>query len=164
MREHDMRIERTPAWWLAKAYREGDTEVGAGALAFDPVYEGDAASVDEIRIAFGRLVNLLRRQRGLSIEKLAEEATLDVGELVSIEDDLRYVPEPRTIYQLAQTFHVSQKSLMQLAGLTMARDTSLRQEAVRFAARSESVQALTADERVALEAFVAVLSRRTSDS
>ena len=49
---------------------------------------------------------------------------------------------------------------MQLAGLTAANDVGLRQEAVRFAARSESVQKLTPEESSALEAFVAILSEQ----
>jgi transcriptional regulator with XRE-family HTH domain len=102
----------------------------------------------------------MRRKRGLSIEKLADEATLDVGEIVSIEGDLDHKPEPRTVYQLARAFDVPQQSLMQLAGLVVANDTGFRQAAVRFAARSESSQKLSRDEKAALAAFVEVLSQR----
>jgi transcriptional regulator with XRE-family HTH domain len=154
-----MKLERTREWWLAKARREGDAEVGAGVRAFDPQEEErPAMSAEETRIAFGRLVNLMRRQRGLSLEKLAAQAALDVGELVSIEDDLHYTPEPRTVFQLARTFKVSHKALMQLAGLTVAKDSVLHKEAVRFAARSESIEKLTPEESEALESFVAILS------
>ena len=48
---------------------------------------------------------------------------------------------------------------MQLAGLA-ANDAGFRQEAVRFAARSESLERLTPEESSALEAFVAVLSEQ----
>ena len=81
-------------------------------------------------------------------------------ELLVIEDDVHYVPELRTVFKLAQTFEVSQQRLMQLAGLATANDVGLRQEAVRFAARSESVQKLTPEESSALEVFVAVLSEQ----
>ena len=94
------------------------------------------------------------------MEQLADAAEVDASELLVIEDDLHHVPEPRTIYKLAQTFEVSQRRLMQLAGLTAVNDAGLRQEAVRFAARSESVQKLTPEESSALEAFVAVLSEQ----
>ena len=77
-----------------------------------------------------------------------------------IEDDLHYVPEPRTVFKLAETFEVSQQRLMQLAGLAAANDAGLRQEAVRFAARSEAVHKLTPEESSALEVFVAVLSEQ----
>ncbi len=160
-----MRLERSKEWWLSKARREGDAVVGAGLLAFDPAPEerpasAQAPAAEETRIAFGKFVNLMRRRRGLSLERLADAADLDASELLVIEDDVHYVPEPRTVYKLAQTFEVSQRRLMQLAGLSAANDAGLRQEAVRFAARSEAVQKLTPEEASALEAFVAVLSER----
>jgi len=160
-----MRLERSKEWWMSRARREGDAVIGAGLLAFDPAPEerpsaAAAPVAEENRIAFGKFVNLMRRRRGLSMEQLAEAAEVDASELLVIEDDLHHVPEPRTVYRLAQTFDVSQRRLMQLAGLTAANDAGLRQEAVRFAARSEAVQKLTAEESSALEAFIAVLSER----
>lgn len=160
-----MKLERSKDWWLGRARREGDAVIGAGLLALDPAPEERAAGaassgVEENRIAFGKFVNLMRRRRGLSMEKLAEEANLEVSELLVIEDDVHHVPEPRTVYRLAQMFDVSQQRLNQLAGLAAANDAGLRQEAVRFAARSESVQKLTPEESSALEAFVAVLSQQ----
>lgn len=163
-----MRMDRSKDWWLARARREGDAVVGAGLLAVDPVPDERPSRVaspapvaaDETRIAFGRFVNLMRRRRGYSVEQLARAADLDLSELLVIEDDLRYVPEPRTVFRLAQTFDVPQQRLMQVAGLAAANDDGLREEAVRFAARSESVQKLTREEAQALEAFVAVLSER----
>lgn len=158
-----MKFERSKDWWLRRARREGDDAIGAGVLAFDPAPEERAAGgSDEERIAFGRFVNLMRRRRGLSMEKLAEEAELEASELLVIEEASNYVPDPRTVYRLAQTFNVPQRSLMELAGLAVANNRGLRREAVRFAARSESVQKLTPEESAALEAFVAVLSGQES--
>lgn len=163
-----MKLERAQEWWLAQVDREGDQVVSAGLASRDPGQDDRSQVVapvvqpaaEETRIAFGRFVTLMRRQRALSIEKLAETAELDVGELVSIEDDLHYTPEPRTVFRLARTFDVSQQRLMQLSGLASADDAHFRQEAVRFAARSESMQQLTDQEKSALEAFIAVLSQR----
>ncbi len=156
-----MKIERSKGWWLERARGEGDAAVGAGPLAFDPAPESrDALASDETRIAFGRFVNLMRRRRGFSMERLAEVADLDASELLVIETVTDHVPDPRTVFQLARTFDVPQRGLMQLAGLTVANDAGFHQEAVRFAARSESVQKLTREESSALEAFVAVLSEQ----
>lgn len=77
-----------------------------------------------------------------------------------IEGNAHHVSEPRTVFKLARTFDVLQSRLMQLAGLTAANDISFREEAVRLAARSESVEKLTPDESSALKAFVAVLSEQ----
>jgi HTH-type transcriptional regulator, competence development regulator len=160
-----MRLERSKDWWMTRARREGDSAVGAGLLAFDPAPEERPSTAqdvlaDETRIAFGHFVNLMRRRRGYTMEQLAEAADLDPSELLVIEHHMHYVPEPRTVFRLAQTFEVSQRRLMQLAGLAIANDAGFRQEAVRFAARSESVQKLTPEETSALEAFVAILSEQ----
>jgi transcriptional regulator with XRE-family HTH domain len=160
-----MKLERSKDWWMNRARREGDVAVGAGLLAFDPTPEERPSNaqftpIEETRIAFGKFVNLMRRRQGYSMEQLADAAELDTSELLVIEDDVHHVPEPRTVYKLAQTFRVPQQRLMQLAGLATANDVGLRQEAVRFAARSESVQKLTSEESSALEAFVAVLSEQ----
>jgi transcriptional regulator with XRE-family HTH domain len=154
-----MKLERSKEWWIARARREGDAVVGAGLLARDPALESRSlAAGEEARIAFGRFVHLMRRRRGYSMEQLAEQADLEPSELLVIEDDVHYVPGPRTVYKLAETFDVPQQRLMQLAGLAAANDAGLAREAVRFAARSESIEKLTAEESAALEAFVAVLS------
>jgi transcriptional regulator with XRE-family HTH domain len=158
-----MKIEITKDWCLRMAELEGDAEIGAGLFAIDPTFDGEATQVetpDETSVAFGRFVRLMRRSRGLTVEKLAEDADVEVVELVTIEENGKYKPELRTVYQLANYFGVQRANLMQVAGLTAPKDSHLVHEAVRFAARSESVAALTAEERNALEAFVAVLSEQ----
>src|SRR5689334_14844732 len=123
-----MKLERSKRWWLARAAKEGSSAVGAGLLSLDPQHEEQEERVqqpspaEDARIAFGKFVELMRRRLGFSVEQLAQEANLDVSELLVIEDDLHYLPEPRTVYQLAQTFKVSQQRLMQLAGLAEVKD------------------------------------------
>ena len=159
-----MKIEMTKEWCLRMAQIEANAEIGAGLYALDPVFDGDAMPMEEVNkepsIAFGRFVRLMRRDKGLTLEKLAEDTDVEVSELVEIEEDTRHKPEPRTVYQLANYFRVPRASLLQIAGLTAPKDDHLVQEAVRFAARSESVAVLTPEERGALEAFVAVLSEQ----
>jgi transcriptional regulator with XRE-family HTH domain len=160
-----MRIELTKDWCLRMAQLEAETdgEIGAGLLAIDPVFESKAVpveSLEETTIAFSRFVRLARRSRGLSVEKLAEDADVEMGELVSIEENSQYKPDLRTVYQLANFFGVQRTNLLQVAGLTAPKDSHIVDEAVRFAARSEPVAALTAEERSALEAFVSVLSEQ----
>ena len=157
-----MRIDITRDWCARMAQLEADAEIGAGLVAIDPVFDGEPATasapVDESNIAFGRFVRLMRRARRLSLEKLAEEADVDVVELVASEDDNHHKPEGRTVYQLANYFRVPRANLLQVAGLTAPKDQGLVAEAVRFAARSDPMAELTPQERAALEAFVAVLS------
>lgn len=159
-----MKIEITKDWCLRMAALEADVEIGVGITAIDPLFDGEAADQDidedESSIAFGRFVRLMRRDKGLTLEELAEETDIDIAELVEIEDDVRHKAELRTVYQLANYFKVPRGNLMQVAGLTTPKNDNLIQEAVRFAARSESVAALNQTERAALEAFVSVLSEQ----
>ena len=158
-------MEISKEWCMRMAQLEADAEIGAGLLAGDPVFDGEAAPVvasDEegSNIAFGRFVRLMRRQRGVSLEKLAEHADVDMADLVEIESNPHHKPELRTTYQLANYFNLPRSGLMQVAGLTAAKDATLFDEAVRFAARSEPTAALTEEESAALEAFVAVLGKQ----
>lgn len=160
-----MRIVRSKEWWLAKARSEGDSEVSAGLHALVPHVSTTTSpsTAEETRVAFGKFINLMRRQRRLSVEKLAELADVDVADVVNIEDDVHYLPDPRTVYRLAEIFSVPQQRLMQLAGLAVASDDTFREQAIRFAARSESMQKLNSEESAALEAFVSILSKRDDE-
>lgn len=160
-----MKIKIEKEWCLRMAELEKDAEIGAGRLAVDPVFDGEAVPVevsdeDGSNVAFGRFVRLMRRRLGLSLEKLATAADVEMAVLVEIENDPHHKPELRTAYQLANYFGVSRSGLMQVAGLTEPKDTRLLDEAVRFAARSEPTTKLTSEESAALEAFVAVLSEQ----
>ena len=155
----------TPDWCLAMAELEIGHEVGAGMTALDPLVTAAAGSLDnsdESRLALGRFVSLARRRERLSLEDLATRADVDVGELLSIERDTQHLPETRTIYQLANVFGVSQRKLMGLSGLTKQKDVKYVDEAIRYAARSESIALLTSEEAAALEGLIAVLSERNS--
>ena len=150
---------------MRMAQLEGDAEIGAGRLAIDPVFDGDTAPVvdrddEEPNIAFGRLINLMRRRWRVSLERLAKDADVTVTELVEIESDTRYKPALRTTYQLANYFKMPRAGFMQVAGLTALKNAHLSDEAVRFAARAEPTAELTPEENAALEAFVAVLSKQ----
>lgn len=159
-----MKIKFTKEWCMRMAALEAEAEIGAGAFAIDPVFDGEtstpADASEETIYAFSRFVSLSRRSRGLSVEALAERADIEVAELVTIEENGAYKPELRTVYQLANFFGVQRGNLLQVAGLTAPKDTNLIDEAVRFAARSEPVAALTVEERAALDAFVSVLSEK----
>jgi transcriptional regulator with XRE-family HTH domain len=159
-----MKMTIPKKWFEESARIEGDSAVGAGSptvlFASAPVEQDAGAVAAELRVAFGRFVALMRRQRGWSIELLAKKAEVDAAELLRIEEDLRYVPEPMTVHSLAITFKTPEKSLYQLAGLTVFKDATFARAAVRFAAKSESIAKLTAEEQTALECFVAELNSR----
>ena len=153
-----MKIEISKEWCLRMAQHEGAAEIGAGQLAIDPVF--DVVDEEGPNIAFGRFVNLMRRRRRMSLDRLAVVTDVGLADLVEIESDPHHKPELRTVYQLANYFKVSRARLMQVAGLAVPKDGRLFEEGVRFAARSGSTADLTPEESAALEAFVAVLSEQ----
>jgi HTH-type transcriptional regulator, competence development regulator len=163
-----MKIEFTKEWCLRMADLEAqasavDAGIGVPAADLEKVNHVEASTVTDLdpNIAFGRFVRLMRRNKKLSLEKLAEDAQVEVTELVEIEEDARHRPDPRTVFQLAHHFGLPTSKLMQLAGLRQPKDNRLFEEAVRFAARSDPVESLSKEERAALEAFVSVLSEKS---
>ena len=142
--------------WLHRMAEAEDRcpSIAVGGLAHDmgmlqaPTAEGPKV--------FGRLIEYARREKGLSVEALAEAANVELAEVVAIETESNVVPMPRTVFQLAQVLRLPAHSLTELAGLTQPRQV-LSQAAVRFAARSESTAKLSADEKVAFEEFVKVI-------
>ncbi len=154
--------------WLAKYANEEDSvEVTAGRLELNELEaqtaEKRALIAQEVDSGqtvpiFGRFINMCRRKRGLTLERLAEKARVDVAELLKIEMDVRYRPEPRTVYQLSRILGLSTDRLMQLSGNTKIRDTMLEISVVKFAANSESLEKLSPEETRAVEDFVKALS------
>lgn len=163
-----MKLTISEDWCLRMAELEGNAEIGAGRLALDPTFDGEQSTTDDLVAAaqvdqmmpFGRLVQLLRYDRNLSIEKLAEDADVELADLIETEADPHHKPEPRTVYMLAGFFDLPSVNLEQIAGLTPVKDARLVEEGVRFAARSESISTLSDEQRAALEAYVAVLSEK----
>jgi transcriptional regulator with XRE-family HTH domain len=93
---------------------------------------------------------------GLSLEQLAEEADIDLEELVEIER-ANAQPSPRALHRLALTLKLPVEPLATVAGLVKARDENLEQAVYRFAAQSEPNCELSPQEEEAYNSFVTVL-------
>jgi len=156
-----MKLDYLKEWFERNIEREGTFEIGAGIpptpSAVAPVSSQNVELLDT-RIAFGQFVALWRRNKGWNAERLASAAGIDPEEVLQIEYDPHALPEPDAVYKLAKVFELSPRPLLELAGLVVGRTPHLREEAIRFAARSESIKALTETERQAFEAFVATLA------
>ena len=111
----------------------------------------------EIREAFHRVVQMLRRSRGLSIDDLAEKTEIDRTELVALERNPAYRPSPLTLHRLSEFFGVPDRKLAVLAGAIREVPEDLRQHAARFAAQSNSFAKLTKEEQRVLDEFVGFL-------
>ncbi len=116
--------------------------------------------VQDLHRGLGSLVAMLRRRERLTPEALAAQARIDAVELCRIESDPTCDPNPRTIFQLEQFFKLPARSLVALSGAVRV-DDAVRSEAVRFAASSQSMSALTREESKVLNKFVKFLSEHT---
>ncbi|WP_310622404.1 helix-turn-helix domain-containing protein [Flexibacterium corallicola] len=161
-----MTFNITKAWCRAASKREDGLDVAAGMIAVNPVSIKEDTieeNPDASRFALGRFINLMRRDRGLSIEDLALKADVEIGDLLSLENNTAYLPDARTLYQLSEAFGVSQEKLMTLSGLTYSKDDQYVEEAVRYAAKSASIDVLSDEEHAILNGLISVLSEDTKD-
>jgi transcriptional regulator with XRE-family HTH domain len=164
-----MKLNLTKDWLKKRAEMERDAETSAGFFDLS-VLEGNqrqehdtsASQVqgDNTLSVFGRLINLWRRKKGLRMDELADKARIDLAELIAIEHDIHYIPEPRTVHQLAKIIGLPSDRMLQLSGNTVVRDPTLGEEAIKFAARSESIEKLNGNEQQALEEFVKFLNEK----
>lgn len=155
--------------WLRRTIAtDPDIDIEAGRSLVDDEQEPNVAVIGErnvvqLRMALGVLVRQLRLREQLTITALAQRAQVPEEELRQIEHDPHYTARPRLIYQLSHYFNVSLTKLSQMSGATHAVNRSLYNEAVRYAAHSDDMLALTEEERRDLDAFVALLNDRIKD-
>ena len=149
-----------PRDWLLQAAEIEDScrSLSVGGLAND--LGMPSLGLSSVQPVFGRLIEYARRKQGLSVEKLAERADIDLEAIVEIETQDRAVPEVRTVYQLAQALKLPIDRLMEVAGLVTPKP-EVKRAALRFAARSEPTAKLSRDEREAFEEFVKVLAENS---
>jgi HTH-type transcriptional regulator, competence development regulator len=159
-----MQLNKDRSWLLKKAEQEDNDIVSVGGFVNRVAATEQNGSEESVEIpesarrhAFARFVELSRRRQRLTVEQLSEKADVDVAELIAIEEADTVSPEPRTIYQLATVLNVPQQKLMELSGLSRTRDRRFQDATVRFAARSEPVADLSADEEELFQEYVKVL-------
>lgn len=112
---------------------------------------------EPVRLAFCTLISHRRRALRFSMEALAEKANVELDELLRVEQDTDYVPEARTVHQLANHLKLPIPQLLVLSGNATSANAELTEAAVRFAARSRAVEKLNREQSDALNEFVKVL-------
>lgn len=153
-----MKMEFSKEWLLKDLDKEGADIVTAGKLKN---VQSEASNVADkkktVVSAFAKLISLKRRDKSLTLEKLATQARIDVEELLSIEQVPGYVPEPRTVCNLATVLRLPQEEMLQLSGNKILRNEKLVAHAERFAANAPSMEKLNSAEKRALEDFVKII-------
>ena len=147
--------------WLQQKIAEGyDGFINAGGMRTEqfgnPAVESPTAPYSQ-RKAFAKFVELSRRKKQMSQLELAEKISVDIDEIIEIEDEFVVSVEPSTVFALAQEFEIPSQSLMVLAGLLQREDKKIKEASIRFAANSGNKAPLQPEEDILLETFVNTL-------
>ncbi len=129
-----------------------------GFLVDQGLWQGNRPPTVVPGAAFSRLLELWRRRMGWTLEQFAQHAEVDTEDLLMIEMGMGRPPSPRTVFQIAKVTEIPVGKLMELSGLATPRSGNTREAAVRFAAQSESMAKLSAQEDDALQTFIRILS------
>ena len=106
-----MKLHLNKEWFENRIQPDEDFEVGAGVPTGTSECTDKTSASDQEQatdeefaetLAFGTLIEFMRRDRRLSVEQLASAARVEVAEIVKIEFDPKYVPHPRSVHQLAR--------------------------------------------------------------
>lgn len=113
--------------------------------------------IEVIRFAFREVMRALRKRKGLTVDELAAKLDADREEIAAIERHEGYQPSPLMLYKLSRFYGIPQHKLAEMAGVVSEVEPTLREQASRFAAQSDSFAKLTAEERRTLDEFVKFL-------
>ena len=166
-----MKMLISPDWLRNKIKTEPDSDFEAGmpvhALSsidmflppnVVPIVPKNEERDLKLKHAFGLFINHLRLRDRLSIEALANQASVLAEELERIEFDPHYQPRPRTVVNLARTFGIERKKMMKLSGVAQATDDQLEDAVLEFAAKSAGVSTLSQEEQQELNEFIKYLN------
>ena len=142
-------VQRDEAWVL----RMADAEEGVSLQVSGLQGRLNILRAEAAQRSLGQFVELSRRQMGLSSAQLAEQAQVNLTDLVAIETGNAVAGNGQTIVRLAAFLGVDAEPLLSLAGLSPTVDQQLDELAVQFAARLEPVAPLEPREQEALNWF-----------
>jgi transcriptional regulator with XRE-family HTH domain len=154
----EMNMNKNPDWLRKMAKDEANVVVSVGGLGIELANAHSHRQESPLnRTVLAKLVEFRRRSLGMKVEQLADAAGIEVAELLAIESGASSSPEGRTMFRLAQVLQLPPQKLMQLSGLTNVRDRRFDEAALRFAARSKPVEALSEEQQEAMEELVQVM-------
>jgi len=163
-----MKLHFTNDWLRSQIEKDADIECDAGIPLRDtapiarfarPAPNDQANPAPEGKMTVLHvLVHQLRRRDNLTVAQLADRIRIDIEEVETIERDPNYVPRPRTMHMLAEYMKVSTQAVQSLTADAIARNDNMAQAALKFAASSKDLSALTNAERRGLNDFVKFLA------
>ena len=166
-----MKLHFTNDWLRSQIERDPDIECDAGIPVLDasplkrfaedkvpqdaPIPE---SAPEQKTAVLHVLVHQLRRRDKLTVAQLADRLHVSPEEIKAVENDPRFTPKPRTLFNLAKYMEVSPKGLLSVTSEAIAQTDNVADEILEFAARSENLSELSKAERKQLNDFVKFLS------
>lgn len=142
-------------WYARKINQTLDDDFVVGPMALQSATK--ETNSPPLTVAFSTLVRLARRSKKLTVHQLADKLSIDAEEVQQIEHDPAYHARPRTISNIAKFFDLPLTELMKLAGAAVSNDEAFRTKALKFAAHSDDMSVLTAEEQDILRSFIRYL-------
>jgi transcriptional regulator with XRE-family HTH domain len=113
--------------------------------------------IETMRFVFRELIRKLRRQKGLTVDQLAQKLDVDRSEVIALERGTSYKPKPLLLHRVSKFFDLPEGRLAVLVGAVRDVPVEVREQASRFAAKSDSFKKLTDEEKQVLDEFVKAL-------
>jgi transcriptional regulator with XRE-family HTH domain len=160
-----IKFAATNKWYELAAQSETnilDVSAGSSTLsvtgAAEPIPVTNIKQIRKLE-GFSTLLRMLRLNKGFSIEKLASKINVEIKELVLLERQAGYKANPRTLVALANFYNIPIKRFLQISGAIKATDAEMEDEVIRFAAESELLEKLTAQEKSLLSRTMGIISK-----
>jgi hypothetical protein len=139
----------------AEIEAEHDITIGFERARSGPGAAGQAGSLGPL--ALGKLVELRRRERRLTVDALARAARVSVGDVVRLERGLVEGLPGGVFGAVATILELPEQKLTELAGRGVQAATPLVEAAARFTAQVTEGEPLRPEESAALSDFIRVL-------
>ena len=144
--------------WVARlADLEDNALTSVGGLAVQLAARERSERSPEL-MALGKLVELRRREKGLTVADLTRQAHVTEAALLDLERGLRLPNTRDVICLVAQVLDLPEEKLLAVAGLNGVADSDLSSAAVRFTAQASPTEQLSPSEQAALGQFLKVLA------
>jgi transcriptional regulator with XRE-family HTH domain len=144
-------------WVTRMADLEANAIVSAGGLAAKAAALERQERSREL-MALGKLIELRRREKGLTVEELTQRTHVTEAALLDLERGIR-MPNTRDVIALvARALDLPEAKLRAIAGLNGVPDPTLSSAALRFAAQARPIEPLSPSEQSALGQFLKVLT------
>lgn len=111
-------------------------------------------ALDNVPTELGKVVRFVREQKSWSTAEMADLADVDESDIQALETLLVYDLKPRTVVRLADLCQFSKEKFIELA----RHRTPANDGAMRFAAHSKGMNAITDIDYEAVRALVEALS------